>query len=56
MTYEEVIEHFGSEVLAAEGLGFTRQAVNLWKTNGIQPRTQELIQMKTRGKLKSEEK
>lgn len=54
MTFEQVIKHFGSEVLAAKALGFTRQAVNLWKTNGIQRRTQELIEMKTRGKLKAD--
>ena len=54
MTFEQVVKHFGSEVEAAKQLGFTRQAVNLWKSNGIQPRTQELIELKTRGKLKAE--
>ena len=54
MTFEQVVKHFGSQVKAARALGFSRQAVNQWKEDGIKPRTQEFIQFKTRGKLKAD--
>lgn len=56
MTFEQVIKHFGTEYATAKKLGFSKQAVNKWKTRGITSRTQEFIQLKTRGKLKAEGK
>ncbi len=54
MTYTQVVRFFGTQAQAAKSLGFSRQAVNQWKADGIKPRTQELIQFKTQGKLKAD--
>jgi len=56
MTFDQVVKFFGSQYRAAKELGFSRQAVGQWKTDGIAPRTQELIEFKTRGKLKKDGK
>lgn len=55
MTPEQVIEFYGSEQAAADALSCTRQNVNLWLNRGKIPiRTQALIQLITRGKLKAD--
>lgn len=55
MTYDQIVAYYGTEAKAAKKLGFTPQALNLWKHGGGVPhRTQELIELKTRGKLKAD--
>ena len=55
MTYEQIVEYYGSEAAAAKILQITRQAINLWKqTSAVPKRTQAYIQLKTRGKLKAD--
>ena len=55
MTPEQIIKHYGDEKAAADALGVTRQIINYWKQKGEVPiRTQSLIQLLTKGKLKAE--
>jgi DNA-binding transcriptional regulator YdaS (Cro superfamily) len=54
MKAENVIEHFGSQVAAAQALGLSKQAVYQWTKRGISFRTQLLIEHATGGKLKAD--
>lgn len=60
MTFDQVIEHFGrnrgrppSGRTAAQKLGLTGQAVNRWRRAGIPRWWQQIIERRTRGKLKA---
>ena len=60
MRYQDVVEHFGkrrgaqaSNAVAAAKLGITRQGLLKWKAHGIPRWRQELIELRTRGKLKA---
>jgi DNA-binding transcriptional regulator YdaS (Cro superfamily) len=54
MTFDELIEHFGSQVAAADRLGVTQPTLSNWKARGRIPHLQQLrIQHVTRGKLKA---
>ena len=51
MTYEQLIEHFGTQAAAARALGVKQPSVSEWKKNGI-PEDQQLKAQKiTKGKL-----
>ena len=53
MTYDEVLEHYGTVIRASQKLGITHQAIYAWKKAGYIPRrAQKHIQAETRGKLK----
>lgn len=55
MTPDDLLQFFGSPREAAAELGYTVQAINGWRRNGIIPtRAQQAIQTMTRGKLKAE--
>lgn len=52
MTYDQVIEHFGTAANAARQLGYEhRQRVHKWKEGGIPREEQALIEVVTGGKL-----
>ena len=51
MTYQDLIEHFGSEMSAAAALKFSITTVKNYKS-GIPRTSQYAIQVITRGKLK----
>lgn len=54
MDYREIIEHFGSQIAAAEKLGVTQPTLSNWKARGRVPHLQQLrIQHITKGKLKA---
>jgi DNA-binding transcriptional regulator YdaS (Cro superfamily) len=54
MNYDQVIEHFGSQVAAAEALEVTQPTLSNWKKRGRIPELQQLrIEHLTRGKLKA---
>lgn len=55
MTYDDVISHYKSPKRAVRFLRVTKQALSLWKKNGIAPDRQRYIQLLTRGKLKADE-
>lgn len=52
MTYDQIIEHFGSAAEAARLLGYEhRQRVHKWKATGIPREEQALVEVVTGGKL-----
>jgi DNA-binding transcriptional regulator Cro len=51
MTYDDLIEHFGSAPVAAKRLGVSRQLLYYWKANGIPIGRQALIQITSRNRL-----
>jgi hypothetical protein len=51
MTYEELINHFGSDIKAAAELGFSVTAVKNWANSTIPRNTQYAIQALTENKL-----
>ena len=53
MTYEQLIEHFGSQAAAAKALGVTRAAVLFWRNTGIPKTRQFQIEVVTKGALKA---
>lgn len=53
MTYEDLIEFFGSEADAARGLDTYRQKVNKWK-KGIPLADQVTIEIRSKGKLRAD--
>lgn len=55
MNFDQVKEHFGSVPEAAKALGYVRQAVYRWKTEGIPEPVQYKIQVLTGGKLQADE-
>ncbi len=54
MTYDQVIEHFGSQADAARGLGLSQPSVWAWKTAGIPIERQIDIEVKTKGALRAD--
>lgn len=54
MTFDQVIEHFGSEYELADALNITRQAVQAWHGQIPELRTHQ-IETVTQGKLKASE-
>lgn len=57
MKFDQVLKHYdGNLQFAAYNLGFTDAALRKWKANGIPPRTQQLIEAITAGKLKADKK
>lgn len=54
MKFDEVIDHFGSQVAAAQAIGVTQPTLSNWKTRGRIPHLQQLrIEHVTRGKLRA---
>lgn len=54
MNFDDLIEHFGSQVAAAHKLGVTQPTLANWKARGRIPHLQQLrIQHITRGRLKA---
>ena len=53
MTFQELINHFGSQSAAAQAVGTSRQVVSAWKRNGIPLGRQYEIQFLTGGKLRA---
>lgn len=53
MTYDDLVETYGSMSKAARALGIAKQTVHKWKTAGIPFERQFVIQMKTKGRLKA---
>lgn len=53
MTYDDLLEHYGSLTKAADALDLAKQTVHRWKAGEIPFRAQFIIQMKTNGKLKA---
>jgi len=53
MTFNEVIEHFGSVAAVASKLGISDKAVYLWK-EGVPKGRQWELQAITKGKLKAD--
>ena len=55
MKLNDVIRYFGDEREAAYRLGYTEQALQHWKNNGVIPeKAQRLIQLVTKRKLLAE--
>lgn len=54
MTHQDLVDHFGNANKAAKALGYSRQAVSQWKSNGIPFEAQYRIQMKTKGRLRAD--
>lgn len=55
MTPQDIISYFGSQAEAAKKLGCTRAIVSFWeKKNRVPVKTQLLIEVKTRRKLKAD--
>ena len=54
MKFDSLIEHFGSQVAAADALGVTQPTLSNWKKRGQIPLIQQLrIELVTKGKLKA---
>lgn len=54
MNFDQVIDHFGSQVAAADAIGVTQPTLSNWKKRGNIPQLQQLrIQHITKGKLKA---
>lgn len=52
MTYDEVVAYYGTAYRVSKDGGFSKGAPYNWKKQGYIPiATQQLIQIKTRGKL-----
>lgn len=56
MTIDEVIKHYGGEMMAAAALGVSHQTIKNWKCLGIPKVRQSDIQLKSQNKLKAEKK
>lgn len=54
MKFDSLIDHFGSQVAAADALGVTQPTLSNWKKRGQIPHIQQLrIELVTKGKLKA---
>jgi DNA-binding transcriptional regulator YdaS (Cro superfamily) len=54
MKFNQLIDHFGSQVAAADALGVTQPTLSNWKKRGRIPHLQQLrIEHVTRGKLRA---
>ncbi len=54
MTFDDLIEHYGSQIGAAKALGLNRQTVHAWKKYGIPEPRQYQIEVVTSGALRAE--
>lgn len=55
MTYDQLIEHFGSAAEATRRLGYEhRQRVHKWKETGIPREEQALVEIVTGGALSAD--
>ena len=55
MTFDQLIKHFGSQVVAAKAIGCTQPTLSNWKSRGRIPMLQQLrIELITKGKLKAQ--
>ena len=54
MTYDELIEFYGTQKAAAEALGLSQPSLSEWKDKGIPPPRQAQYELLTKGKLKAE--
>lgn len=54
MTYDDLIEHFGSAEKAADALELTRQGVFRWKGRDIPLEQQVAYEVATKGALKAD--
>ncbi len=54
MTYDDVIEHFGTQAKAADALGLTQSSISDWKRVGITNLRQLHIEAVTKGRLKAD--
>lgn len=53
MDYQTIIKFYGGVSQTARALGYTRAGVYHWRKNGVSERTQQIIQFKTKGRLKA---
>lgn len=54
MKIEQVIKHFGSQVILAEAVGVSQPCVSNWRKRGKIPHLQQIrIEHVTKGKLKA---
>lgn len=54
MKFNQLIDHFGSQVAAADALGVTQPTLSNWKKRGRIPHLQQLrIEHLTKGKLRA---
>lgn len=57
MTPQEVIQHFGTQVKAAQALGIKQSSVAGWIKNGVVPEGRQYqIQLLTGGQLRADQK
>jgi len=54
MNVNDLVVHFGSQTKAAAKLGVKKAVVSIWKTRGIPPGRQAMIQIQTRGRLRAD--
>lgn len=53
MTFDEIVEHFGSQAAMADALGVDRAAVSQWRVAGLPPFRAIQIETITRGKFRA---
>jgi DNA-binding transcriptional regulator YdaS (Cro superfamily) len=54
MKIEQVIKHFGSQVILADAIGVSQPCVSNWRKRGVIPHLQQIrIEHITKGKLKA---
>lgn len=54
MTFDQIKKHYGTVVMAAKQIGYTRQTIYEWAKSGVPEITQLEIQKKTRGQLRAD--
>lgn len=54
MTYDELIDYFGSQGKAAHALGLSQPSVWAWKESGVPPLRQIQAEELSRGKIKAD--
>lgn len=54
MTYEQLIEFYGTQKAAAEALGLAQPSLSEWKEGGIPAPRQAQYELLTDGKLKAD--
>ncbi len=54
MTFQELIEHFGTQTATAQALGIHQSSVSEWQQKGIPVPRQYQIQVLTGGKLQAD--
>ena len=53
MTFDEIVDHFGSQTAMADALGVDRAAVSQWRATGLPPFRAIQIETLTRGKFRA---